>query len=93
MANYRFQAADHKYIYVILEKDDVEVEVKLKSADIDGDLFQTDEETGEVTSTYIEENFEALYNAANPIAQQAYIKQLEGLLADLTEEVLFGGGE
>ncbi len=83
MVEYRFQGADTKYIYAILEKDGKAVEVAIKGSNIDGDLFQTDEETGEATSTYVEENFDALYNSANPIAQQAYMLQLDEYLIDL----------
>ncbi len=81
--NYRFQGADRKYFYVILEKDNVEVEVAIKNNSIEGDLFQSDDENenGEVArSEYIEENFDALYNSANPLAQHAYIKRVEEAL-------------
>lgn len=58
------------------------------------DYFEQDEETGETTSQYLEENFDDLWDmhtldGVKKLKQEN--NELRQLLADLTEEVLLSG--
>ncbi len=88
MNQYNFIGADNEGIYVELIKDGQSIKITLPN---NQDYFETNQDTQEVSSSWIEEQFEDLWdmNTLDGVKKlKAENTELRGLLADVVEELL-----
>ena len=77
--------ADIDNLYIKLIKDNQSVIATIKQSLLTTDIYETNEETGEVSSTWIDEHFDALWQQHNPMATKEQNDIIDTLIIDNLE--------
>ena len=85
MKTFEPMGVDTENVYIKLIKDGQSVIATVKQSLLTTDIYETNQETGEVTSTWIDEHFDALWQQHNPMAAKAQNAIIDTLIIDNLE--------